>query len=334
MRPDVADDPLLKAGAAVADPNVPLPAEAGPAAVAGPPDPAGEGCPPPLEWQEVLREFHATSQPWYLDRPRYRLTGRVFGKGRPLYFLNGIGGSHELFVLTTWLLKDEFRCVLFDYPGSEPSRRRESRAGLEELVSDLFAIADVCGDRVFEVLATSFGGLLALEAMRREPDRIPRAILQGAFAHRHLSAAERFLIRFFRWHPGPMRLIPGRRAIQQHNHRRWFPPFDTTRWDFFQDNSGRVSAAALANRAAIVRDNDLRPKLGRIQQPVLLVHGEGEGLVSESCHHVLEQGLPNARTEWMHGTGHFPYLTHPHRLAKVVRTFLLPPSGDNPSAGR
>jgi len=32
--------------------------------------------------------------------------------------------------------------------------------------------------------------------------------------------------------------------------------------------------------------------------------------------------LPQAKSETILGTGQYPYLTHPHRLAKVVANFL------------
>src|SRR5215475_5189400 len=73
------------------------------------------GCPPPLEWQEVLREFHRQADAWYLDCKNFRISGRTIGSGPPLYLLNGFSGTHELYALLVWLLRDRYRCVLFDY---------------------------------------------------------------------------------------------------------------------------------------------------------------------------------------------------------------------------
>lgn len=287
--------------------------------------PAGEGCPPPLAWQEVLRDFSAQADAWYLDRPRYRLLGRTFGQGPPLYLLNGIGGSHELYALLVWLLKDEFRCVLFDYPGTRDVDRGTRHVTLDDLAADLLAVADRSGDEAVNVYATSFGGLVAQQVLMDQPHRIRSAILQGAFARRELSLSEKILVNLLRYCPGRLSRLPGRVRVQFHNHRRWFPPFDTTRFQFFLDNAGQVPIASLAQRSAIVCVSDFRSHLSQISQPVLLIRGEGEGAVSEGCHGELEQGLPNVRSEWLHGTGHLPYLTHPHRLAKLIRAFLAVP---------
>ncbi len=283
-----------------------------------PPPPTEGGCPPPLEWQEVVREFHRQADAWYLDRRNCRISGRTFGTGPPLYLLNGFSGTHELYALLAWLLRDRYRCVLFDY--ATPRIRRG--VTLADLADDLIAVADAAGDQRLELFAPLFGGLVALEAMRRHPDRIGRGVLQGAFAHRDLSWFERLLIRLCGWHPGKLRHLPLRRILQTRSHRRWFPPFDKTRWQFLFDNTGSVPVAEMACRAAIVRDADLRPVLKEIHQPILLVRTEGEGRILEECCGVLSRGLPNVQVEWMSDTGHFPYLTHPHRLAKVIDGFL------------
>ena len=40
-------------------------------------------------------------------------------------------------------------------------------------------------------------------------------------------------------------------------------------------------------------------------------------------HEELEAALPHARSEWLHTTGQLPHLTHPHRLSKLVREFIV-----------
>jgi len=280
--------------------------------------PAESQCPPPLAWQEVLRDFHRTADAWYLDRENYRIVGRTLGSGPPLYFLNGFSGTSELYALLVWLLRDQFRCVLFDYTLSGA----RGPLSFERLADDLVAVARTCGDDTCDLFASSLGGLVALTAMRREPARFRRAIIQAGFARRELSLAERGLIRLCRLHPGKLRSVPFRRLIQQQSHRVWFPPFDATRWEFLLQNTGGVRVSGLAHLAGMVRDADLRPMLREILQPVLLVGTEGEGRILENCGLELAEGLAGSRREFLNGTGQFPFLTHPHRLAKVIRGFL------------
>jgi len=291
--------------------------------VATPIEAEREECPSPLSSQDVLQAFRTRSNAWTLERGQSVLAGRTLGTGPPLYFLNGIGGTHELYALIVWLLQDHCRCVVYDYPNSGSNTNRGGNISIEDLADDLFAIADRHHDQRFSLYATSFGSLVALRAMLKFPYRVKSGLIQGGFAHRKLSSFEQTLIRIGHRLPGTLQNVPLRRKIQQQNHRTWFPPFDDTRWQFFLENTGQVSISTLAQRAAILRDCDFRTRLPEIRQPVLLVRSEGEGLVAAKCHHELEAGLPNRRSDRLLSCGHLPHLTHPHRLVKLVRSFLL-----------
>ncbi len=282
-----------------------------------------DGCPTPLAWRQVLDAFHEQSAAWEVPRSGYTLRGRTWGNGPPLYLLCGMGGTSDGFCLLTYLLRDLFKCVVFDYPGTLAPIRPCRRVTLDSLKDDLLAVADAQGDRQFAMFATSFGSLVGLRAMQAAPDRITRGVLQGGFAHRRLSLAERAIAGLGRILPGRLKSLPGARAIQEQNHRRWFPPLDLTRWQFFVDDAGQIPLRALGRRGAIIRDTDLRPELSTIKQPVLLIQCEGDGLVTRDCHEALANGLPNSQVAWMHSAGHLPHLTSPHRLAKFLRDFLL-----------
>lgn len=280
-----------------------------------------DGCPTPLAWKQVLDAFHHDSTPWEIKRDGETLRGRSWGNGPPLYLICGMGGTSDSFCLLNYLLRDLFRCITYDHPGTrQPAVRTVT---LDSLKEDLLAIADHQGDREFSLFATSFGSLITLSAMRAAPTRINRAVVQGGFAHRKLSLAERAIALLGRMLPGRLKSLPGAKQIHEQNHRRWFPPLDPTRWQFFLDDAGSVPLRTLGQRGAIIRDTDLQPELPAIQQPVLLIQCEGDGLVSRDCHDTLARGLPHSQSAWMHSAGHLPHLTSPHRLAKFVRDFLL-----------
>lgn len=283
--------------------------------------PAGEACPPPLVWQEVLKTFHQDSEPWELDRGSRRLYGRAWGNGPSLYLLNGFVGTAELYALLVYLLRDSFRCVLFDTI-SNP-KNRGSRVSIHDAAEDLFAAADLHDHRSFRVFAPSFGAAIALQAALEQPDRIAGMVLQHGFASRRLSLAERLLTRWYRRSRSTLSTLPWRRRIQELNHRRWFPPFDGTRFEFLVESTGKIPLSDLAQKAATLNEVQLEDRLPQIKTPVMLVRTEGQGRLETAGHEALENGLPNVHVEWLHSTGLHPYLTHPHRLAKLLKTFFL-----------
>src|SRR5262249_2455297 len=106
-------------------------------------------------------------------------------------------------------------------------------------------------------------------------------------------------------------------------------------WEFFLTRSNAHSIAAVAHRAMMVHRLDLRPILPAIRQPVLLVGGDRDPVVSRACEDELGAALPNARrVELMH-CGHNPLFTHPEVLAELARQVLTPPGANHaPSCSR
>ena len=293
-------------------------------ATLGDPMPVGEPCPTPLVWQEVLAAYRSEGTAWELTNGSHRLVGRMWGQGRPLYLLNGFAATAEMSALTLWLLREEFRCVVFDT--FEDGSSRKTRPTMSDFASDVLAVADHHGDETIGVFGASFGAAVALQMALESPSRISGLVLQHGFAQRRLSMSERMLAAWCRRSRRVLSQFPWRRRIQELNHRRWFPPFDGTRFEFLVESTGSIPLADLARKALAVNGFEIASRLGEINCPVLLVRTEGEGGIEAKSHAQLEQGLKESRTEWMHSSGLHPSLTHPHRLAKLLKSFFSPSS--------
>ena len=284
-------------------------------------DGAGEPCPTPLVWQEIREKFLQQSTPWELVRGPHRLTGHTWGEGKPIYFLNNFAATAELYSLTTWLLKDQFRCVVFDTTTIDPRTNGHSTPAMSDFVEDLFAIADTQGDQQLSVYGAGFGAAVGLQAAINSPQRIRQLVLQHGFASRQLSLFERLLMSVCLRSSKTLNQMPQRRRFQAVNHQPWFPPFDHSRFEFLVDSTGSLYLNDLARRAWAVNSFDVVSRLREIDCPVLLLRTEGEGQMAAKSQEVLESQLTNHRTEWMHSAGQHPCLTHPHRVAKLVKTF-------------
>jgi pimeloyl-ACP methyl ester carboxylesterase len=97
-------------------------------------------------------------------------------------------------------------------------------------------------------------------------------------------------------------------------------------WQYLLTRWGQPTFRAMSHRALMLHDLDLRPILPEIHQPVLLVCGDCDPLVSKACEQELLQGLPNAGRVELSGCGHNPIFSHPEVLAEVVSRFLTPPT--------
>lgn len=284
---------------------------------------AVEPCPTPLEWRQVLAEFRAQRQSVEFSRGKSAIQAVIFGSGRPLYFLGPAAGSHEQFALLAWLLREDFRCVFVEFRPLPPGTGRGRSPALGLIAADVVSVAEGLGDSRLSLCAASFGSLPALQATIDEPDRVEALTLVCGYAHRRFSWVENSLLACGCHMPGRLSSLPRWRSLQEHNHRPWFPPFDPTRWEFLLSDLAATPTAQLARRLALSQRIDFRPLLSQVRTPALLVRTEGEGRVLTACQDELEAGLPDVRREWMHTSGHYPHLTHPHRLAKLLKAFLL-----------
>ena len=148
------------------------------------------------------------------DGPRYRMTYRVLGQGPPLILVPGIASTYRVYALLLNTLAARFRTILYDYPGEHPDDgARLGRISHEHLVDDLFGLLDHLNlGRVF-LIGLSFGSTVTLRALHREPRRFPKAVLQGAFAWRKFTLAERLALIVGRRIPGPSSRLPLRQLV-------------------------------------------------------------------------------------------------------------------------
>lgn len=69
---------------------------------------------------------------------------------------------------------------------------------------------------------------------------------------------------------------------------------------------------------AILRDTDLRSRLGEVRAPALVVAGERDRLVPPQASAQLAQALRHARLETVAGAGHAPFVAQPQQVARLL----------------
>jgi pimeloyl-ACP methyl ester carboxylesterase len=278
----------------------------------------------PLSLDEVLKRFEREAVQGVCDTGRYRCPYYTWGEGPPLLFIHGLCDDARSFVLPIAVLSRHFRCIAYDLPGNKDDGSRLSGYQHADFVADLLALLDHLSIQSCSLFGSSFGSTIALLAMHDRPKRFPSAVLQGGFARRPLALPEVMLAKLARYWPWPMHRLPLRVPIIRRAH---FPPFASgpaENWNFFLERSGAPIMAAVARRALILHQLDLRHLLSDIRQTVLLVCGDADPLVGKKCEEVLQAGLPNATRIELQNCGHMPQFTHPEVLAELTLRFLTP----------
>lgn len=73
----------------------------------------------------------------------------------------------------------------------------------------------------------------------------------------------------------------------------------------------RPSAAVLMAGLAWLRDVDLRPELGAVKAPTLLIHGAADPLMPLAAAETLAAAIPDARLEIFADCAHAPFISRP-----------------------
>ena len=282
-------------------------------------------CPAPARIRDEVARYDAGATIGSWDGPRYRMTYRIKGQGPPLVLVPGIASTYHVYALLLNQLSARFRTIVHDYPGEHADDGAKlSRITHDHLVDDLFGLFDHLNiGRAFPV-GISFGSTVVLEALHREPRRFPRAALQGAFAHRQFSSAERLALRLGRLVPGKAQRLPFRRQVLTYNGKPEFPAILADRWPFYLEKNGDTPIRSLAHRVALLTRLDLRPILAEITTELLLIQGREDRIVPRRDFDLLSASLPRAEGFVVPTGGHILHLTHGELLAQLIGNWLLP----------
>lgn len=289
------------------------------------PTPEYPPCREPAKIREEVAAYDRLARVDQWRGPRYRMTYRVLGEGPPLVLVPGIASTYRGYAMTLNRLAEHFQTIVYDYPGENPGDKAQLGAiRHEDLVSDLFGLLEHLRIGRAFLFGMSFGTTISLAALHREPRRFPRATLQGAFAHRRFTIAERFALGFGRRFPGRIARLPFHEQVLTWNNRREFPSFQEDRWAYYLEQNGLTSIAGITQRLDLLAQLDLRPILPQIPNNVLVIQGQEDRIILRSHFDEVTSLLPEAQGLLLPVVGHQPHFTHPEQLAQIVGSFLLP----------
>ncbi len=282
-------------------------------------------CPAPARIREESASYDRSAAVGRWDGPRYRMTYRILGEGPPLFLVPGIASTYHVYTLLLNQLAGRFRTIVYDYPGEHPDDRGDlARISHDHLVDDLFGLIDHLNIGRAYLAGLSFGSTVVLRALHREPRRFPRAAVQGAFACRDFTQAERWALRLGRLFPGNVNRLPFRRAVLTYNTKPEFPAILEDRWPFYLEKNGETPIRSLAHRVKLLTNLDLRPILPQVSTEILLLQGNEDRIVPRRDFELLKATLPRSEGVIIPTVGHQPHVTHAEVLARLIGDWLLP----------
>src|SRR5712671_6404046 len=242
-----------------------------------------------------------------------------FGNGQPLVLLHSLLSDRASFDAIVPRLSQSCRLIVPELPGFGKSRAVSG--GLAD-VADRMAEAVKDGARGGQaiVLGNGYGGFVALQMAIRHSDIATRLVLAdcgaafsdpGREAFRNMAAASS---------------AKGLAAITDVAMRRLFAPqFQADHPDLMRDRREaflRTDPDVFRAACDALAELDLRPGLGRVEIPVLVLVGEHDEATPPPMSHELAAGLPHARLNIIPGCAHVPQLQSPGIFLDAIGEFL------------
>jgi 3-oxoadipate enol-lactonase len=241
-----------------------------------------------------------------------RTTGPL---GAPFLLLGGSLGSN----LDMWRPQlprfgDRLRVVRFDHRGHGGSPVPPGPYRIEDLGRDVLALLDRLGIERASYCGLSLGGMVGMWLAANAPDRIERLVLICTSAH--LPPAEGWLGR-----AAQVRTV-GMGPVADAVLGRWFTPrYRAALPARVAPYRAMIAASPAEGYAAgceAIAAMDLRPDLGRIVAPTLVVAGADDPATPPEHGELIHRMIKNSRLAVVPSAAHLANVEQPETIAQLV----------------
>lgn len=228
------------------------------------------------------------------------------GEGENLVLLHGWGGKVESFRPIFEALKKDFRVTVIDFPAHGESDKPKSDWDVDDYAS--FTIKLLQELEVFpcHVVAHSFGGRVAIVMAAKQPELFKKLVMTGAAG----------LL------PRPTLKSRIRKSVYNVFMKLASQGLKDRLRDRFSSSDYKALSPDMKKTFVKVINQDLRPRLGQVKSPTLLIWGSNDQDTPLHYGQTMAEEIPDAGLVVFEGCGHFAYLERQGDFIKITRHFL------------
>jgi 3-oxoadipate enol-lactonase len=241
------------------------------------------------------------------------------GDAPVLVLANPIGTTMEIWDAQLPVLRRRFRLLRFNPRGHGGSAAPPGPYSLAELGTDVLGLLNSHGITTAAFCGTSLGGMTGLWLAANAPDRISSLAVCCA-AITPMPSRQAWLER------AALVRADGMAAISEMTPQRWFTPGFIARQPAAVDRAiGMLLGTdpeGYAGCGEAIADMDLRPVLGAVRAPTLVVSGEQDPAAPPWQGAMTARGIAGSRLVVIRGTSHFAHYETPGPVTDAIARHL------------
>jgi pimeloyl-ACP methyl ester carboxylesterase len=254
------------------------------------------------------------------------------GKGPPILFLHGLGGSWKDWAFNLPFFSYAYRAIAIDFPGFGDSAKPETDYSIGWLTTivDKFLQEQKVEQAV--VVGHSMGGLVALNLAAQPGSRVKYLVVVDVVGIG--DKAEFLSYALTKKIMGPESNFESFEGLLREEFKAMVDNFikrqkPKTSKEFFQSVpknpfTGKpfLPMTPAVQMSASIIDFDIRPQLALIRQPTLILWGGRDPIAPRQGASFLQSQIPHATLKILSHCGHSPMQEQPDRFHRQVEKFL------------
>jgi pimeloyl-ACP methyl ester carboxylesterase len=243
------------------------------------------------------------------------------GEGSPVLLIHGLLMDHSMFDAQVGALRDRYRLITPDLRAHGRSEHRVEEYTQWDLMEDNMALLDSLGVERAMWGGVSQGGFQSLRAALRHPDRVAGLVLidtqAGDEDQNKAPMYEAFaeVVATDGWNEHilensciSMFGTSASEELKQHWKDRW---------------AAQETEDARQVLRSVTRREDITDRLGEVEQPSIVIHGEEDAAIEMERAEQLASGLPNLiELVRVPRAGHSSTVEQPELLTEAIDRFL------------
>lgn len=256
--------------------------------------------------------------------------------GSPILLLHGGGADSARlsWELTMPALADEHRVFAADWPGFGDSARPKINYSIDYYIDFTEALLDVLGLEKAGLVGLSLGGSVGLGFTLRHPQRVERLVLVSSYGLQRKAPAHLISYLYLKfpfanaltWSLTRRSRRMARMGLEAIFYDRKAIPNELVDQVFAEVRKPGITRAWMSIQKHEMGFKRLRTvfteRLGEIDTPTLIVHGDRDNLVPLNCAVEAYQRLPEASLRIMKDCGHWPQREKPAEFNRILKEFF------------